>query len=364
LVLIENATGHVIAMVGGRDFGIEGVGNSDFNRAILALRQPGSSFKPFVYTAALDNGYTEASVVYDVPISYPDGPGKYWSPKNYGGTHAGAMTIFDALKRSVNVVAVKVCESVGPETVVEYAKKMGINSTLHPTLALALGASEVTLMDLTKAYTTFPNLGSWVWPTFVSRVDDRFGHPKLEPKPFFTEAISPQTAYIMVDMLSAVATRGTAARVGAALKRPVAGKTGTTNSQADALFVGFTPDYTCGVWVGRETRISLGGGEQGGRTAAPIFIEFMTKFLADKEPGKFPVPAGVVRQQLILDVDDEDTALGTGTSFVFKEGEVGVGKVDTNFGSDYGYLEGPHDASAISQQEMDRRLEDYLSGYR
>jgi penicillin-binding protein 1A len=361
LVLIENKTGRVIAMVGGRDFGIDGVGNSDFNRATLALRQPGSSFKPFVYAAALDHGYTEASIVYDVPVSYPDGTGKLWSPKNYGGSHGGAMTILDAIKRSVNVVAVKVCEQVGPGTVVEYAHRMGINSTLTPTLSLALGASEVTLLDLTKAYTTFPNLGSWVWPTFISRVEDRFGRVILEPKPYFTEAISPQTAYIMIDMLSAVATRGTAARVGAALKVPVAGKTGTTNSQADALFVGFTPEYTCGVWVGRETRVSLGNGEQGGRTAAPIFIEFMQNFLSDKETGKFTVPDGVIRQNLMADYDDAGS-LGSG-SFVFKVGEVGQGRLDLALGDGYRASEGPQDASAMSQEEMDRRLEAYLSGY-
>jgi penicillin-binding protein 1A len=361
LVLIENSTGKVLAMVGGRDFGIDGVGNSDFNRATLALRQPGSSFKPFVYTAALDHGYTEASIVYDVPVSYPDGTGKAWTPKNYGGGHSGAMTIFDAIKRSVNVVAVKVCEQVGPETVIEYAKRMGINSSLTPTLSLALGASEVTLLDLTKAYTTFPNLGSWVWPTFVTKVEDRYGRAILEPQPYFTEAISPQTAYIMIDMLSAVATRGTAARVGAALKVPIAGKTGTTNAQADALFVGFTPEYTCGVWVGRETRVTLGGGEQGGRTAAPIFIEFMTAFLADKETGKFRVPEGVVRQTLLSEYEDP-SALGSG-SFVFKVGEVGQGRIDTALGEYYQPYEGPQDASAMSQEEMDRRLDDYLSGY-
>jgi penicillin-binding protein 1A len=361
LVLIENATGRVIAMVGGRDFGIDGVGNSDFNRATLALRQPGSSFKPFVYTAALDHGYTEASIVYDVPVSYPDGTGKYWSPKNYGGSHSGAMTILDAIKRSVNVVAVKVCDQVGPGTVIEYAHRMGINSSLTPTLSLALGASEVTLLDLTKAYTTFPNLGSWVWPTFITRVEDRFGRVILEPLPYFTEAISPQTAYIMIDMLSAVATRGTAARVGAALKVPVAGKTGTTNSQADALFVGFTPEYTCGVWVGRETRVSLGNGEQGGRTAAPIFIEFMKNFLSDKETGTFSVPTGVVRQSLLEEYDDP-SSLGSG-SFVFKVGEVGQGRPDVALGDAYQAAEGPQDASRMSQEEMDRRLEDYLSGY-
>jgi penicillin-binding protein 1A len=361
LVVLENKTGRVLAMVGGRDFGLEGVGNSDFNRAILALRQPGSSFKPFVYTAALDNGYTEASVVYDVPVSYPDGPGKIWRPRNSGGGYSGAMTLFDAIRRSVNVVSVKITEAIGPETVAQYAKRMGITSNLTPTLSLALGASEVTLLDLTKAYTTFPNLGSWVWPSFVDRVEDRWGRTIMEFKPYFTEAISPQTAYIMVDMLSAVAKSGTGARVGAALKDvAVAGKTGTTNSQADALFVGFTPEYTCGVWVGRETRASLGSGEQGARTAAPIFIKFMTEFLADKQTGKFMVPDGVVRQRLLA---GEDEDLGTGASFVFKVGEIGRGRIDTNMGDNYEATEETQDAPAMSQEVMDQRLMEYLSGY-
>jgi penicillin-binding protein 1A len=365
LVLIENATGKVLAMVGGRDFGIEGVGNSDFNRAVLALRQPGSSFKPFVYAAAIDNGYTEASVVYDEPVSYPDGSGRSWSPRNYGGGHAGPITLYEAIKRSVNVVAVKLCDALGPQTVIGYARRMGITSELTPSLSLALGASEVTLLDLAKAYTTFPNQGSWVWPTFVTRVEDRFGRPLLVPEPYFTEAISPQTAYIMVDMLTGVATRGTAARVGAALRGvPVAGKTGTTNSLADALFVGFTPRYTCGVWVGRETRVTLGSGEQGGRTAAPIFIEFMKGFLEGQEPGRFEVPDGVVRRRL-LDPEEEDYDLGAGVSYVFRLGEEGQGRhSDTpRWDEDYAADEGPQDAPALSQEEMDRRLEAYLAGY-
>jgi penicillin-binding protein 1A len=362
LVLMENRTGRVLAMVGGRDFGLEGIGNSDFNRAILAQRQPGSSFKPFVYTAALENGYTEASVIYDVPLSYPDGPGKVWRPRNAGGGHSGAMTLLDALRRSVNIVSVKLTEALGPQTVADYAKKMGITTNLHATLSLALGASEVTLLDMTKAYTTFPNLGSWVWPTFVDKVEDRYGRTIIDFEPYFTEAISPQTAYIMIDMLSAVAKSGTGARVGAALKEiPVAGKTGTTNSQADALFIGFTPEYTCGVWVGRETRVSLGGGEQGARTAAPIFSAFMLNFLSDKETGTFSIPDGVIRQKLLADVDEE---LGTGATFVFKVGQVGRGPVDTNFGGgDFTAQEGPYDANAHTQEEMDRRLMDYMAGY-
>jgi penicillin-binding protein 1A len=361
LVLMENKTGRVLAMVGGRDFGLEGVGASDFNRAVQALRQPGSSFKPFVYAAALDHGYTQASVVYDVPISYPDGPGRVWRPKNYGGKHAGPMTMFDALRNSVNIVAVKVCEAVGPPVVVDYARRMGITSQLTPTLSLALGASEVTLLDLTKAYTTFPNLGSWVWPSFVTEVQDRWGRTILEFKPYFTEAISPQTAYIALDMLRAVASRGTAARVAGALKVPVGGKTGTTNSQADALFVGFTPDYTCGVWVGRETRVTLGPGEQGGRTAAPIFIDFMKEFLADKTTGEFPIPEGVVRRSLGAEYDDQGEY--SSASYVFKTNEVGRGRIDTNLGDDFEAVEGPLDARATTQDELDRRLFDYLGGY-
>jgi penicillin-binding protein 1A len=361
LVLMENKTGRVIAMVGGRDFGLEGVGASDFNRAVQALRQPGSSFKPFVYAAALDHGYTQASVIYDVPVSFPDGPGKYWRPKNYGGRHAGPMTLLDALKNSVNIVAVKICAVITPQVVVEYARKMGISTPLSPNLSLALGAFEVTLLDMTKAYTTFPNGGSWVWPTFISRVEDRWGRTIMEFQPYFTEAISPETAYIMVDMLRTVASRGTAARVGGALKVPVGGKTGTTNSQADALFVGFTPDYTCGVWVGRETRVSLGYGEQGGRTAAPIFVDFMKVFLEDKEVKDFAPPQGVTRRSLGGDYDD----LGqfTGASYVFKANEVNRGRVDTNFGDDYEAREGSSDAKAQDQDEIDRRMYDYLASF-
>jgi penicillin-binding protein 1A len=272
------------------------------------------------------------------------------------------MTLLDALRRSVNIVSVKLTEALGPQTVVDYAKKMGISTNLNATLSLALGASEVTLLDMTKAYTTFPNLGSWVWPTFVDRVEDRYGRTIIDFEPYFTEAISPQTAYIMIDMLSAVAKSGTGARVGAALKQyQVAGKTGTTNSQADALFIGFTPEYTCGVWVGRETRVSLGGGEQGARTAAPIFSAFMLNFLEGKETGTFAIPEGVVRQKLLADVDGE---LGTGSTFVFKVGQVGRGPIDTNFGGgDYEALEGPYDANARAQDEMDRRLMDYMAGY-
>ena len=365
LVLMENKTGKILAIIGGRDFG-----QSQFNRAIQARRQPGSSFKPIVYTAAIDNGYTEASIIYDTPVSYPQGPGQPpWRPKNYSGRHSGPVTLYDALRSSINIPAVKVCEVVTPHVVAEYARKMGIKSPMVERLPLALGASEVTLLELTQAYSTFPNQGSWCWPIFIDRVEDRNGEVVRKFEPYLTRAISPQTAYIMVDMLVGVTTRGTAARVGAAFKGvPIGGKTGTTNSQADALFVGFTPEYTCGVWVGRDLRINLGHGEQGGRSAAPIFIEFMQGFLEGKEPGRFDVPEGVVRRNL-ADMDEDDIMSMTGRSFVFKVGEVGRGRVDRktsaaddDLASGTIKTKGPN-YSTMSQQELDRRLLEYLKDY-
>ena len=359
LVLIENKTGAIKAIVGGRDFD-----QSHFNRAVQARRQPGSSFKPFVYAAAIDNGYTEASVVYDVPTSYPQGGGKTWQPKNYSGKHSGPMTVYSALVRSNNVIAVKVCEAVGPETVIDYARRMGVTSPLTNTLSLALGASEVTLMELTTAYSTFPNQGSWAWPIFMTKVEDRHGRVAAEFKPHLTEAISPQTAFIMVHMLRGVVTSGTAARVGAALKVPLGGKTGTTNSQADALFVGFTADYTCGVWVGRDRRVTLGGGEQGGRSAAPIFVSFMSKFLEGKESPDFIMPDGLVRQGSVTSEATGQTLANAG-GFIFKVGEVGAGRIDEKAMGDIeaARLNRPPDLGSLSQEELDRRLSDYLSDY-
>ncbi len=360
LVLMENKSGRVLAIVGGRDFGL-----SQFNRAVQARRQPGSSFKTFVYAAALDHGYTETSIIYDAPVSYDQGPGiPLWRPQNYNRKYSGPMTFYNALRQSINVVAVKICDAISPQVVAEYARKLGIRSPLNETLSLALGASEVTLLEMTQAYTAFPNLGSWSWPLFIDRVEDRQGNLVHEFKPYLTEALSPQTAYIMLDMLVGVANRGTAARVGAALKVPVGGKTGTTNSQADALFIGFTPEYTCGVWVGRDLRISLGSGEQGGRSAAPIFIEFMGKFLADKESGRFAVPPGVVREGL-SDMSLENVMTMSGRAPIFKVGQEGEGRVDTTAAQASVGLTGERklNFSTMSQDDLDRRLLDYLKKY-
>lgn len=372
LVLLENRTGRILAIIGGRDFG-----QSQFNRAIQARRQPGSSFKPIVYATAIENGFTEASILYDSPVSYPQGPGlPLWQPKNYSRRFSGAVTLYDALRSSINIPAVKITEALTPQLVAEYARKMGIKSPMVERLPLALGASEVTLLELTQAYSTFPNQGSWSWPLFIDRVDDRHGQLVRQFEPYLTQAISPQTAYIMVDMLAGVVTRGTAARVGAALQGiHLGGKTGTTNSEADALFVGFTPEYTCGVWVGRDLRISLGRGEQGGRSAAPIFIEFMKNFLADKEVGQFAVPEGVIRGNM-EDMQNDDVRAMTGRSYVYKVGEVGQGSFfdrDDESGlhtmmareDDLGlYSRKPAvNYSTMSDTELDQRLLRYLKDY-
>ncbi|MEW6262480.1 MAG: PBP1A family penicillin-binding protein [Thermodesulfobacteriota bacterium] len=317
LVCMKADTGEVKAAVGGRDFNL-----SQFNRAIQAHRQPGSSFKPFIYAAAMDSGFTQASIVYDEPVEYKDQSGT-WSPKNYGRTHAGPMTLYDALVRSVNVVAVKLIEMVGPQKAVDYAHKMGIKSELAPYLSLALGASEVTLLEMVSAFSTFPNLGEHAEPMFIYRIEDRDGKTIMEFKPKRIPGLSPETSYIMLDMLRGVVLRGTGATV-AALGRPAGGKTGTTNDQTDAWFVGFTPDYVTGVWVGRDQRKSLGMGEQGGRTAAPIFLAFMKEFMKDKPVLDFKVPPGVVRGTQAVNENGELGELLTG--FVFKKGQVGRGR--------------------------------------
>lgn len=367
LLLMENKTGRVLVAIGGRDFS-----QSQFNRAVQARRQPGSSFKPIVYTAAIDNGFTEASIVWDSPVSYSQGPGQPpWQPKNYSGHFSGAMTIYDALRSSVNVVAVKVCEAITPQVVAEYARKMGIRSPLVERLPLALGASEITLLEMVQAYSTFPNQGSWAWPLFITRVDNRNDQVLRKFEPYLTAAVSPQTAYIMVDMLVGVAHRGTATQVGLALKNiPMGGKTGTTNNQTDALFIGFTPDYTCGVWVGRDLRIDLGHGEQGNRSAAPIFIEFMQEFLKDKPISHFKVPKGVVRRNVDEnEMNGDDVMAMSGRSFIFKIGEEGRGQLlqnatesdeeDDELGLDRESLNFNH----MSQDELDRRLLEYLQDY-
>jgi penicillin-binding protein 1A len=287
LVSIELATGHVKALVGGYDFA-----RSQFNRATQALRQPGSAFKPFIYAAALDRGYTTASVLVDEPIVLPGG-GRAWIPSNYDNRFVGPITLRDALTFSRNVVTVKLAQNVGLNYLVDYLPRFGFERRFERNLAISLGAAEVTLLELTRAYTVFANQGRRLEPLLITRITDAHGTLIEELTPSSEPVISPETAYLVTSMMRSVVERGTGRRV-QALKRPVAGKTGTTNDIHDAWFLGFTPELATGVWVGYDSERSLGRQQTGGRVAAPIFLSYMEAALANTPPSDFPVPEGIV----------------------------------------------------------------------
>lgn len=283
-------TGRVICLVGGRDFE-----KSQFNRATQAIRQPGSSFKPIIYSAALDKGYTEISTLIDSPLVLDDhslrGP---WKPANYDRQFWGPIPLRRALIHSRNVVTVKLLSAIGVNYVIEYAKNLGITSPLTPTLALALGASGVTLWELLTAYTPFANQGERVEPYLIDKVYDRTGRLLEEHQVRKESVISPQTAFIMTHLLEGVVEEGTG-RKASELGRPAAGKTGTTNELKDAWFIGYTPELLAGVWVGYDDHtVSLGKGETGGHAACPIWLYFMKEWMKDQPMESFPIPEGVV----------------------------------------------------------------------
>lgn len=289
LVCIEAETGLVKVMVGGRDFT-----ESQFNRAIQSRRQPGSAFKPIIYAAALDNGYTAATEIIDSPIVFKDKATDFtWKPKNYGKKFYGPTLLREALAKSRNVVTIKILQEIGIDTCIEYAKKLGITSELTRDLSLALGSSGVSLLELVNAYAVFANKGYLVEPAFITKIEDRNGNILEEMNPARKRVIDKSTAYIMTSLLKSVVKDGTAKRI-KALNRPVAGKTGTTNDLQDAWFLGYTPDYISGVWVGYDNGRPLGKGETGSRTASPIWLGFMQDILKDKPVREFPVPEGVV----------------------------------------------------------------------
>jgi penicillin-binding protein 1A len=291
LICLETTTGHVKAMVGGLDFS-----KSQFNRAIQARRQPGSAFKPVIYTTALDNGFNPSSIIIDAPFISPiggDEEEKLWKPKNYKEKFFGPTPFRTGLIKSRNVITIKILEKVGVIHAIDYAKLMGIESPLNADLSLALGSSGTSLLELTRAYSVFANNGMLVKPVFITKIVDRNGETLEENQPSFTEAISTETAAVMTDLLQAVVQEGTGFRV-KALKRPVAGKTGTTNDLRDAWFLGFTPSVVTGVWVGYDDRKPMGKGETGSRAASPIFLYFMREILKGTPKEPFQHPEGVV----------------------------------------------------------------------
>ncbi|MDB9822518.1 PBP1A family penicillin-binding protein [Deltaproteobacteria bacterium] len=289
LFALEVGTGKVKAMVGGRDFYV-----SQFNRAIQARRQPGSAFKPIIYSTALDRGMTPATVILDTPyISTMNPDEEVWRPRNYAETFYGPTLFRTSLIMSRNVITVKILQSVGVRNVIDYARSMGIESDLTPDLSLALGSSGLSLKEITTTYSIFANGGLLVEPFFIERIEDRSGLIIEENQPYFREAIPEDTAYVMTDLLKGVITEGTGWRA-KALNRPVAGKTGTTNDLRDAWFIGYTPELVTGVWVGYDDRVPMGKGETGSRAASPIWLYFMSETLKGRPVEDFTAPESVV----------------------------------------------------------------------
>ena len=290
LVAVQNRTGRVLAMVGGRSFE-----RSRFNRAIQAMRQLGSTFKPIVFAAAIDRGFTPVSILQDSPVAYPAGPGQPpYSPLNYDKQFEGPITLRRALEQSRNVPTVRLMEQVGPSQVISYAERLGFSSKVQPFLSSALGSSEATLLEVTSAFSAFPNQGVRMRPYEVQRIVDRQGNVLEENRPSPAEALRADTAFVMTSLLRGVTERGTAARA-ASLDWPVAGKTGTTDDFTDAWFVGFDPDITIGVWMGHDRKKTLGPGESGAVAALPVWLDVMKAWIGDrKERPDFTPPGNIV----------------------------------------------------------------------
>ena len=301
LVALDPSTGHILAMIGGRDFG-----KWQFNNAVQAKRQPGSAFKPIVYTVAIDNGYPPTYELLNQPVVLIQPDGTRWSPPNYDGSTGGPTTLREALKRSLNMVAARlVQEVIPPQEVVAAAKQFGLTTEIHPYDAVALGSDVVIPLELVSAFTVFPNQGVRVEPSAVLRIEDKDGNIIEETTPRSREVISQETAFIMTDMMTGTLKpggTGQSARWRYGFYYPAAGgKTGTTNDFRNAWFVGFTPHITAGVWVGfADERISMGNGKSGAVAALPIWAPFM-RMVHDTLQFplvEFPVPPGVIRVQI------------------------------------------------------------------
>ena len=307
MVVMDPHTGRVLAMVGGFSYA-----ESQFNRATQAMRQPGSSFKPIVYSAALDNGYTPASVIMDGPITIQTG-NTTWTPKNYDGRTAGPATLRSGIERSRNLMTVRLANDMGMKLVVEYAERFGVYDHLAPYLPMALGAGETTVMRMVTAYSIMANGGKSIKPSLIDRIQDRYGKTVFkqdertcegcnatewnnQPEPELIDnseqVLDPMTAYQITSMMEGVVQRGTAVTV-SQLGYPIAGKTGTTNDEKDAWFIGFTPNIVVGLYMGYDQPRGLGHGATGGGLAAPIFKNFMKTYLVGQPKIDFKVPEGM-----------------------------------------------------------------------
>ena len=309
MLVLDNHTGQVKAMVGGWDFQ-----RSKFNRAVQAFRQLGSTFKPIVYTAAIDRGFTAASLIVDAPVVYPAGNNQTWTPQNYDHTFLGPVTLRFALEESRNIPAIKMMDELGAKSVLDYAKRFGFGEDFPPYLPIALGAGDATLMEVTSAYTALPNHGMRMKPWSIVNVKDREGNLLEQNRSETSDVVRADSAFVITNILRGVLSpRGTGARAGEmAAHWPLAGKTGTVDNNTDAWFVGFDPDITVGVWIGMDDkRKSLGGDEQGAKAALPMWMDFMQSYIdgrGDKDtPPEFQVPGNIVFMAV-------DRATGAATS--------------------------------------------------
>jgi len=292
LIAIEPLTGHILAMVGGRDFS-----KSQFNRATQALRQPGSAFKPVIYAAALEQGFGATDILDDSPLTIKVDRNKNWTPENFTHSYQGPVTLRNALAESLNVPTVKLLEKIGVNETIQYARKFGIRSPLTPYLSLALGSSDVTLFELTSAYTVFANHGTKLGPVSIRMITDSSGRVLYTNDALPVQVMKPETSYLITNLLRGVIERGTGWKA-RELGRPAAGKTGTTNDYRDAWFIGYTPTIVAGVWVGYDDHRRIGPKETGARAALPIWLAFMKKAHAERDAEDFSVPEGIIFKQV------------------------------------------------------------------
>jgi penicillin-binding protein 1A len=320
LLCLDPKTGYIKAMVGGRDFS-----ESQFNRAIYSRRQPGSAFKPLIYAAALEKGYTPSTIIMDSPVEYPDHDGgSYWAPKNYDKNFLGPITFRNALAHSRNVVTVKILEEIGIDHALKFIKRMGIESPIQRNLSIALGTSGVSMLELATAFSIFANGGEKIKPIYIKKIvtmkgevleenisfeeeenreeenEEENGEPYPRTPKQKERVLSPQHAFIMTHLLEGVVQHGTGQRA-KILGRPIAGKTGTSSDYADAWFIGYTPSLLAAVWVGFDDKTSLGRNETGARAALPIWISFMERALRGTPVEPFRVPEGIVLMRVNLE---------------------------------------------------------------
>jgi penicillin-binding protein 1A len=346
-IAMDPFTGRVLAMVGGFSFD-----ESEFNRATQAQRQPGSSFKPFVYAAALDNGYTPSSTVPDAPITIDDGSGQLWTPSNFEGESGGTHTLRFGVEHSINLMTIRLARDIGMPLVVEYAKRFGIYDNLPPFLSMSIGAGETTVLRMITGYSMFANGGKRVKATLIDRIQDRWGNTiykhdericegcdaptwSNQPEPHLVDkreqVIDPLTAYQVTSILEGVIQRGTG-QVIKEVGKHLAGKTGTTNDAKDLWFVGYSPNLAFGVFMGYDKPRSLGGSAQAALYTAPIFRDFMKMALKDTPDTPFRIPPGIK----LISVDVHSGMRGSGAGSIMEAFKPGTGPPDSYGGGGWG----------------------------